>query len=106
MVKLKFILADGREKDVDTPGGRSVMQAAVENGVEGVVGDCGGNLACATCHGYIDAAWRERLAPPTPEELLMLEGALDVTDDSRLTCQIPVSEAVDGLVVRVPENSF
>jgi len=106
MVQLKFISADGSERDLDVPEGRSVMQVAVDSGIEGIGGDCGGNLSCATCHAYIQAEWRERLGPSTPQELMMLDGALDVTDDSRLTCQIPVTEAVNGLIIRLPPSSI
>jgi len=106
MVQLKFISADGQERDLQVPAGRSVMQVAVDNGIEGIVGDCGGNLSCATCHAHIPAEWRARLAPPTPEEIMMLDCALDVTEDSRLTCQIAVTEAVDGLVIRIPPSSI
>jgi 2Fe-2S ferredoxin len=104
MTNLKFMTADGTEYAVDAPDGISIMQVGLDASVPGIRGDCGGNLSCATCHGHISASWRAKLAPPTEDELLMLDCALDQTDDSRLTCQIIVRNAIEGMVISVPEN--
>lgn len=102
MVKLRFVSPDGAEREIDAPEGVSVMKAATDAGIEGIIGDCGGNLSCATCHGYIAPEWRARLTDPSSLELEMLDCALDVTEDSRLTCQIVTSPELDGLTVGIP----
>lgn len=102
MPKIVFIEPNGAHKTVDTTTGKSVMQAAVQNGVQGILADCAGSCACATCHVYVDEAWLSRLPPARKAEQDMLEFALDVRENSRLTCQIPVTDELDGLTVRVP----
>ncbi len=79
------------------------MQVAVEAGLEGLTGDCGGNLNCATCHAYIDETWRAKIDPPKEVELQMLQYALGVNDDSRLTCQITTRADLDGMTLRISE---
>ena len=102
MPKVLFVLNNGEEHLVEGKDGESVMQVAIENMVPGIIGDCGGNCSCATCHGYVDPAWLERVGPRTEEEILMLDGAMRVEDTSRLTCQIKLSKELDGLIVRLP----
>jgi len=104
--KVVFIEHDGTEHTVEANEGISVMRAAIDNSVPGIVGDCGGCCSCATCHGYIDPAWLAKVPAPSAEELSMLEGALHVLDNSRLTCQIPMSKELDGIVVRLPASQF
>lgn len=82
------------------------MQTAVNNMVDGIVAECGGCLSCATCHVYIDEAWRERVGPAAGDEQAMLALAVDPRDSSRLSCQIAVTDALDGLVVHMPEAQF
>ncbi|MBL6752300.1 MAG: (2Fe-2S)-binding protein [Nevskia sp.] len=106
MPKIIFIEHNGARHEVEAQTGQSVMQAAVGNLVPGIVGDCGGCCTCATCHGYVDDAWREAVGEPGEDERMMLEGALNVQPNSRLTCQIAVSEALDGLTVRLPASQF
>jgi 2Fe-2S ferredoxin len=101
--KITFITADGVEHVVDGVVGRSVMEAAVDHDVPGIDADCGGCCSCATCHVYVEADWRERVGERTDMEADMLEVNDDARESSRLCCQIEVSEALDGLVVRVPE---
>ena len=103
MATIVFFEPDGTEKSVTARIGQSIMEVAVQNGVNGIEADCGGACSCATCHGYIDEAWFDRLNPPQGVELDMLEFALDTAPNSRLTCQIPVSEDMDGLVIRLPQ---
>jgi 2Fe-2S ferredoxin len=101
--RIHFIQPDGREQSVDARPGQSVMQAAMAAMVTGITADCGGACTCATCHGYVDEAWVARLPPPSAEELDMIDaGCLDVQPNSRLTCQIKVTEELGGLVVRLP----
>jgi 2Fe-2S ferredoxin len=89
---------------VAADAGRSVMQAATDHLVPGILADCGGNCACATCHVYVDESWRAKLPPPSKEEREMIECALHVQENSRLSCQIPVTAELDGLVIRLPES--
>ena len=104
MAKITFIEKDGTEHTVDAPNGLTVMEAAIRNMVPGIDADCGGACACATCHVYVDAAWADRTGARSSMEESMLDFASDVEDTSRLSCQIKVSEALDGLIVRLPEQ--
>lgn len=106
MPKITYIEHDGTERQVDAEVGKSVMQTAVDNLVSGIVGDCGGCCSCATCHGYIDENWAAKLPAKSENEAMMLEGALHVQDNSRLTCQITITPELDGLVVRLPETQY
>ena len=102
MAKVTFVAAGGGERSVEVADGDSVMEAAVENGVPGIDGDCGGNCACATCHVYVDAAWIDRTGERSEMESAMLDFAEGVEPNSRLACQITVTAALDGLIVRTP----
>ena len=102
MPKIKFVEHSGQEHLVDAPVGQSVMQAASNNMVPGIVADCGGNRACATCHVYVDGPWRGYIPPASKEEREMIECALHVEENSRLSCQIYITPELDGLVVRIP----
>lgn len=102
MPKAIFIDHLGQRTEVDAPLGRSLMQVALDNGVGGILGDCGGACSCATCHAYVDEPWLGRLDPKSETEVFMLEAAVDVRDDSRLSCQIRMSPTLDGIVLRLP----
>jgi len=102
MAKIKFIEADGKEHEVEAREGQSVMQAAMDNLVPGIVAECGGFASCATCHGYVDDAWRTKLPPPDAAEKGMITCAFHVQPNSRLTCQLKVTPALEGLVIRLP----
>ena len=102
MPRILFIRHDGTEHTVDAEVGKTVMQTAIDNMVPGIIGDCGGACSCATCHVYVDEAWFERLPKRSPEEEDMLDFAFDAKPTSRLSCQIKVEPALDGLVVRTP----
>jgi len=104
MPKIVFIEYNGTQHAVDGEVGTSVMQAATQHGVPGIIADCGGNCACATCHVYVDAAWRERTGQPSKAENEMLDCALHVGEGSRLSCQIPITSELNGLIVRLPES--
>ena len=104
MAKITYIEHSGSSHVIDAPPGLSVMEGAVKNGVPGIDADCGGATACATCHVYVDPAWLERTGARTPMEQAMLEFAENVEANSRLSCQIKVSAALDGLVVRLPQS--
>ena len=106
MPKITFIEFSGAEHVVQEEVGRSLMQAAVDHLVPGIVADCGGSCSCATCHGYIDPAWCELVPVATANELSMLECVLDGAENSRLTCQIRITPELDGLIVRLPKSQF
>ncbi len=106
MARITYIEHDGTVHTVDVPAGKSVMQGAVDNNIPGIDADCGGECACATCHVYVDAAWLAvtGLAAPGSQEASMLSFAAVTQADSRLSCQLPVTDALDGLIVRMPEG--
>ena len=106
MPKITFVLHDGSSTEVEARIGDSVMQTAVNNMVEGVVAECGGCLSCATCHVYVDDAWRDKVGQPGSDEEAMLQLAVEPNESSRLSCQVTVTDELDGLVVRVPEAQF
>lgn len=107
MTKVTYIEANGTQHVVDAPDGISAMEAALQNGVPGIDGDCGGQAACATCHVFVDQAWLDRTGRADPDiELPLLELAEGIQDNSRLACQIKLSAALDGLVLRMPEAQF
>jgi ferredoxin, 2Fe-2S len=106
MPRITYIEFDGTEHPVEVPVGTSVMRGAVNNAVPGIDADCGGECACATCHVYVDPEWLGRTGLPQPDsmEASMLSFAAAAEKNSRLSCQITMTEALDGLVVRMPEG--
>ena len=104
MPKIKYIEHNGKEHDVDVPVGWSVMEGAVKNLIPGIDADCGGACACATCHVYVDDAWLPKTGKASTMEESMLDFAQNVEPNSRLSCQIKVTDALDGLIVRMPEE--
>ncbi len=106
MAKITFIQPDQSQMVVDAAPGTTVMEAAKLNLVSGIEAECGGACACATCHVYVDEAWREKTGAPSQMEEDMLDFAFDVREESRLSCQIKITPELDGLVVRVPEKQF
>ncbi len=104
MTKIVFIGRDGARYELDAESGSTVMETAIKAGVPGIEAECGGACACATCHVYVDEAWAERAGEPEPMEEDMLDFAYDVRPTSRLSCQIKVSDELDGLTVTVPEK--
>jgi len=107
MPDLHFILSDGSTHGLEAPEGVSLMQAATGAGVPGIVAECGGAAACATCHVYVEPAWLDKLDAPSADELYRLEcTAAERRPGSRLACQIRLAAALDGLVVRVPECQY
>ena len=104
MAKITYIDVAGVTRTVDGEIGSTVMETAIKNGVPGIEAECGGACACSTCHVYVDEAWREKTGEPSPMEEDMLDFAFDVKPNSRLSCQIKVTEALDGLVVTTPER--
>jgi 2Fe-2S ferredoxin len=106
MPKITYIQPSGEEKTVDASVGVTVMEAAKLNMVDGIEAECGGACACATCHVYVAPEWLEKTGKPSEMEEDMLDFAFDVRETSRLSCQIKVTDDLDGLKVSVPEKQF
>lgn len=102
MPNITFIDSIGKRRQVDTPSGISLMEAAIRGDIAGIEADCGGACSCATCHVYIAPRWQGRMPPRRESEELMLEFALDPRDTSRLSCQILLTDDLDGMEVEVP----
>ncbi|WP_295849164.1 2Fe-2S iron-sulfur cluster-binding protein [Tardiphaga sp.] len=107
MPDVTYIHPDGRAETVNARDGDSAMITAMQSGVDGIVGECGGGLVCATRHVYVDDSWMERVGTAAADEDEMLEGvAAERSPNSRLSCQIKMSDALDGLVLRLPDRQF
>lgn len=105
MPLIRFRSADGRERQVQADAGTTLMRAAVDNGIEGISADCGGECACATCHVYVSEDFLERVPPVSAVEEDMLGFVVaERGPGSRLSCQIPVTDALDGLLVTLPDE--
>ncbi len=107
MAKITYIEFGGTEHVVDVANGLTVMEGARDNNIPGIEADCGGACACSTCHVYVDSAWFDKLPPIDPMEEDMLDFAFEVKPTSRLSCQIlKVTDALEGLIVRMPEKQI
>jgi 2Fe-2S ferredoxin len=106
MPSIKFIAADGTTQDVEVSAGTNVMQAARDNDVAGIEGECGGACACATCHCYIDETWVDKVDGASAVEKGMLDCVIDPQPNSRLGCQVFITDALDGIVIRLPESQY
>lgn len=104
MTKLTFVAFDSTRFDVDADNGSTVMENAIKAGIPGIEAECGGACACATCHVYVDEEWSAQVGAPEAMEEDMLDFAYDVRPTSRLSCQIRVSDDLEGLTVHVPER--
>ena len=102
MPKVTFIEHDGTVHDVDAEIGESLMEAAMRGSVAGIVAECGGSCTCATCHIYVDDAWLAKTGERSLEEDEQLDNAYDVRPNSRLSCQIKMTDELDGILVRTP----
>ena len=106
MGRITYIESNGEQHQVHLENGQSIMQGALDNLIEGILGECGGCCSCATCHCYVDEAWLEKVGAPDDMEKDMLDSVVDPKSSSRLSCQIQMSDDLDGLVVRLPESQF
>jgi len=106
MPQITFINAQGERKVVDAAVGDTLMQAALGGGVDGVAAECGGCLSCATCHTYISDEWADRLPAASEDEKVMIDCAMDVRPTSRLSCQVAITEDMEGLEVEIPESQY
>jgi 2Fe-2S ferredoxin len=106
MVKITCVSPKGDAKEMIAEPGECLMNVIVNNDIPGVIGECGGCRSCATCHVYIADAWLDRMPPRSAGEDDLLEGVLDRRPNSRLSCQIVLSDALDGLIVHAPESQI
>ncbi len=104
MPKITFVSFDGKPVEVEAEIGSTVMENGIKNSVAGIEAECGGACACATCHVYVGDAWKAVTGEPEAMEEDMLDFAYEVQPNSRLSCQIKVTDELDGLIVRVPER--
>ena len=104
MPKITYIESNDTARTIDAETGSTVMEAAIRNNIPMIEAECGGACACATCHVYVDEAWRAKTGEPTPMEEDMLDFGYDVRPNSRLSCQIKVTDELDGLIVHTPEK--
>lgn len=104
MPNITIIEHDGQSHTIEVTEGTTVMEAAIQYDIPGIIGECGGSCSCATCHCYVDPAWQNRFEPRSELEREMLEfAACAIQENSRLSCQLEVTEELDGLIVRLPE---
>tara|TARA_Y100000590_G_C15448854_1_gene911849 strand:+ start:440 stop:760 length:321 start_codon:yes stop_codon:yes gene_type:complete len=104
MPKITYIEHNGKSHTIDVANGLSVMEGAVQNNIPGIDADCGGSMACATCHVYVKEEWFDRLSKKEDGEEDMIDMAYEPKKFSRLSCQLTVSEELDGLIVNMPEK--
>jgi 2Fe-2S ferredoxin len=102
MAKITYIEFNGKEHVLEVASGLSVMQGAVANNVRGIIAECGGNCSCATCHVYVDEAWVDKVAKKSEGEDALLDAVCELQPNSRLACQIKVTDELNGLIVRMP----
>jgi 2Fe-2S ferredoxin len=103
-VKITIVSHDGTERAFEIPPGGTLMEAAIAHGVPGIDAVCGGNCYCGTCRVHVAAEWLSKMRPAEPFELELIEAAGDGEPNARLSCQIPLVEALDGLIVQTPEQ--
>ena len=105
MPRVNFVDTDGSSTEVEIPSGWSVMEGAVQNGIDKIVAECGGGCACATCHVFVDEAWMDKAGECSDIESDMLEcTAVERRPNSRLSCQIKLTDTMDGIVIHLPES--
>ena len=104
MAKIKYIEFNGKEHEIEVPNGMTVMKGAVHGNIPGIDADCGGGMACATCHVYVQDDWYNKLSAKEDGEEDMLDMAFEPKKNSRLSCQLIVSDELDGLVVNIPSK--
>ena len=102
MSKITYIDSSGNSKTIDVANGLSVMEGAIQNNIPGIDADCGGGMACATCHVYVKEEWLNKLDKPEDAEQDMIDMAFEPKKNSRLSCQLIVSDKLDGLIVTTP----
>ena len=104
MAKITYITSDAKTHEIDVQNGLTVMEGALQNDIPGIDADCGGSMACATCHVYVKDDWYNKLDEKSEGEDDMIDQAYEPKRNSRLSCQITVSDEIDGLIVNMPEK--
>ena len=104
MAKVNYIDSHGNSKSIEVDNGLTVMEGAIQNNITGIDADCGGSMACATCHVYVEEKWLDKLAKLEDGEIDMIDMAFEPKKNSRLSCLIIVSDELDGLTVTTPEK--
>jgi ferredoxin, 2Fe-2S len=104
MPKVTYIEFEGKEHSINLPLGFSIMEGAIQNSIKGIDADCGGSCACATCHVYIDENWVKKLPEIQESERDMLDFVTELKNNSRLSCQITMTDQLDGIIVRLPKK--
>ena len=104
MPKITYISHDGKKNTVEVDIGLSIMEGAIQNNIEGIDADCGGSMACATCHVYVEEKWLDKIPKAEEAEVDMIDMAFDPKKNSRLSCQLIISNELDGLKVTTPEK--
>jgi len=105
-MKVTYIENNGTRHEVEGNEGQSLMEIATQNLVPGILGDCGGTCSCATCHAYLDEPWRSQITGPSEDEIGVLEGALEVRENSRLCCQVILTAALENIEIHLPERQY
>ena len=106
MPLIKYVEASGSEQEVEVAVGENIMQGAVDNMIDSILAECGGACACATCHCYVDDAWAGKIPAPQSAEQDLLEAVVDPKENSRLSCQIVVTDDMEGFTVHLPESQY
>lgn len=106
MASITYIEHNGTKHEVNVENGKTVKDGALDNFIEGIIGECGGCCSCATCHVIVDDAWVQKTGEPNETEINMLEAVPEPHPTSRLSCQIKVTDELDGLIVKLPEEQF
>jgi len=106
MGKIVFVSAAGDRTEVEATVGESIMRIALNAGIEGLVAECGGCLSCATCHCYVEGGWSDKVPALSEEEMVMVECAIDVRDESRLSCQVFYADDLDGIEIGIPASQY
>ena len=104
MAKITYVTHDNQIHTVEVKNGLTVMEGAVQNDIPGIDADCGGGMACATCHVYVKEDWFDKIPPKEDGEEDMLDMAFEPKKNSRLSCQITISNELDGLIVNIPSK--
>ena len=104
MSKITYKDSEGNSKTIKVENGLTVMEGAIQNDIPGIDADCGGSMACATCHVYVEEKWLDKIPKAEEAEIDMLDMAQDTKKNSRLSCQLMVSDKLDGLIVTTPEK--
>jgi 2Fe-2S ferredoxin len=103
-MRVHFIDETGAHHDIDGAPGETLMRCATDHAIAGIIGECGGAMACATCHAYLAEPWFGRAPPPSAQEREMLSGCIGLQANSRLTCQVRLDASLDGIIVEVPNS--